>query len=150
MKIPEENIFLLNIGNVLELNENTVKLGESVTAGRVLVDGLGVGDVGSIVLRDRKHLSEDGVVVIALSLDSVSREVVSGPEVITRGFVYVKESEALLTGANDVACDILEQCYLQNIKDWNQIKNRLRDGVSRYINETTGRSPMIIPIILTV
>jgi ribonuclease J len=75
---------------------------------------------------------------------------VSGPEVITRGFVNVKESEALLTGANDVACDILEQCYLQNIKDWNQIKNRLRDGVSRYINETTGRSPMIIPIILTV
>lgn len=150
MGFKKENILIPQNGKVIEFYGGGMKEAGTVPAGRVLVDGLGVGDVGSIVLRDRKHLSEDGVVVIALSLDSVSREVVSGPEVITRGFVYVKESEALLTGANDVACDILEQCYLQNIKDWNQIKNRLRDGVSRYINETTGRSPMIIPIILTV
>ena len=150
MGFKKENILIPQNGKVIEFYGGGMKEAGTVPAGRVLVDGLGVGDVGSIVLRDRKHLSEDGVVVIALSLDSVSREVVSGPEVITRGFVYVKESEALLTGANDVACDILEQCYLQNIKDWNQIKNRLRDGVSRYINETTGRTPMIIPIILTV
>ena len=150
MGFKKENILIPQSGKVIGFYGGTMKEAGTVPAGRVLVDGLGVGDVGSIVLRDRKHLSEDGVVVIALSLDSVSREVVSGPEVITRGFVYVKESEALLTGANDVACDILEQCYIQNIKDWNQIKNRLRDGVSRYINETTGRTPMIIPIILTV
>lgn len=150
MGFKKENILIPQNGKVIEFYGGGMKEAGTVPAGRVLVDGLGVGDVGSIVLRDRKHLSEDGVVVIALSLDSVSREVVSGPEVITRGFVYVKESEALLSGATDVACDILEQCYLQNIKDWNQIKNRLRDGVSRYINETTGRSPMIIPIILTV
>lgn len=150
MGFKKENILIPQNGKVIEFYGGGMKEAGTVPAGRVLVDGLGVGDVGSIVLRDRKHLSEDGVVVIALSLDSVSREVVSGPEVITRGFVYVKESEALLTGANDVACDILEQCYIQGIKDWNQIKNRLRDGVSRYINETTGRTPMIIPIILTV
>lgn len=150
MGFNKQNILIPQNGKVIEFSNGGMKEAGTVPAGRVLVDGLGVGDVGSIVLRDRKHLSEDGVVVIALSLDSVSREVVSGPEVITRGFVYVKESEQLLTGANEVACDILEQCYLQNVKDWNQIKNRLRDGVSRYINETTGRTPMIIPIIMTV
>ena len=146
--IPEKNSFVLSNGQVLELDQNSAKLGGTVQAGKILVDGLGVGDVGSIVLRDRKHLAEDGVVVIALTLDSVSREVVSGPEVITRGFVYVKEAEKLITGANEVSCDILEQCYLQNVRDWNNIKNRLRDGVSKYFSEITGRSPMIIPIIM--
>lgn len=150
MGIDKEHILLPRNGMVIELSENGMKEAGSVTAGRVMVDGLGVGDVGSIVLRDRKHLSEDGVVVIALSMDAVTREVVSGPEVISRGFVYVKESEQLLADATEVACDVLEQCYLANIKDWNNIKNKLRDGVARFISETTGRSPMIIPIILNV
>ena len=148
MGIKKENIIIPNNGGVIEINGNKMREAETVTAGRVFVDGLGVGDVGSIVLRDRKHLSENGVVIIALTMDDVSREVVSGPEVISRGFVYVKESEKLLADANNVACDILEQCYVQNIRDWNNIKNRLRDGVSRYFSETTGRSPMIIPIIM--
>jgi ribonuclease J len=125
-----------------------MKVVETVTAGGIMVDGLGVGDVGNVVLRDRKHLAEDGIIVAALSVDSVTREVLSGPELISRGFVYVKEAEKLLADANNVACDILEQCYIQNIRDWNNIKNRLRDGVSRYFMETTGRSPMIIPIIM--
>ena len=150
MGFKKENILIPQNGKVIEFFGGQMKEAGTVPAGRVLVDGLGVGDVGSIVLRDRKHLSEDGVVILALSIDSVSGEVVSGPEMITRGFVYVKESEALLTGANEVACDILEQCYIQGIKDWNHIKNRLRDGVSKYINETTGRTPMIIPIIMNV
>ena len=148
MGITEDRIMIPKNGGVIEISEDGMKETETVTAGRVMVDGLGVGDVGSIVLRDRKHLAEDGVVVIALTLDSVSREVVSGPEVITRGFVYVKEAEKLITGANEVSCDILEQCYLQNVRDWNNIKNRLRDGVSKYFSEITGRSPMIIPIIM--
>ena len=97
---------------------------------------------------DETRERETFVRLIALTMDDVSREVISGPEVISRGFVYVKEAEKLLTDANDVACDILEQCYMQNIRDWNNIKNRLRDGVSRYFMETTGRSPMIIPIIM--
>ena len=150
MGFKKENILIPQNGKVVEFYGGGMKEVGSVPAGRVLVDGLGVGDVGSIVLRDRKHLAEDGVVILALTLDYATQEVISGPEVITRGFVYVKESEALLTGANDVACDILEQCYIQGIKDWNQIKNRLRDGVSKYINETTGRTPMIIPVIMSV
>ena len=150
MGIAKENIFIPQNGKVIEFVGGEMKENGTVPAGRVLVDGLGVGDVGSIVLRDRKHLAEDGVVIIALSMDSVSREVVSGPEVISRGFVYVKESEELLAGANEIACDILEQCYMQGIKDWGNVKNRLRDGVSKYINETTGRTPMIIPIIMNV
>ncbi len=148
MGVPKENILIPQNGAVIEITPKQMKQSESVTAGRVLVDGLGVGDVGSIVLRDRKHLSEDGVVIIALAMDNITREVVSGPEVISRGFVYVKESEELIKDANEVASDILEQCYIQNIRDWNNIKNRLRDGVSKYFSETTGRSPMIIPIIM--
>lgn len=150
MGFNKQDILIPQNGKVIEFSSKGMKETGTVPAGRVLVDGLGVGDVGSIVLRDRKHLSEDGVVIIALSMDMATREVVSGPEVITRGFVYVKESEALLTGATDVACDVLEQCYIQGIKDWNQVKNRLRDGVSKYINETTGRTPMIIPVIMNV
>ncbi len=148
MGITDDRILIPKNGGVIEIGPDGMKETDTVQAGRIMVDGLGVGDVGSIVLRDRKHLSEDGVVVIALTLDEMSREVVSGPEVITRGFVYVKEAERLISGANEVACDILEQCYLQNVRDWNNIKNRLRDGVSKYFSETTGRSPMIIPIIM--
>lgn len=150
MGIPKENTLIPKNGMVIEVSNAGMKEVGAVTAGRVMVDGLGVGDVGSIVLRDRKHLSEDGVVVIALSMDAVTREVVSGPEVISRGFVYVKESEQLLADATEVACDVLEQCYLSGTKDWNNIKNRLRDGVAKFISERTGRSPMIIPIIMNV
>jgi ribonuclease J len=150
MGVPKENTLIANIGNVIELNTNSMKVTEVVTAGSVLVDGFGVGDVGNVVLRDRKHLAEDGIIVVAISVDSVSREVLSGPEVISRGFVYVKESEKLLDDIRETACDILEKCYITNVRDWSTVKSRVRDGLSRYLHEQTGRSPMILTVVLEV
>ncbi len=148
--IPKENIVIATIGNVIELTNRDIKIVDTVPAGRVLVDGLGVGDVGSIVLRDRKHLADDGIIVITLTMDSVTNEVVAGPEVVSRGFVYVKESEELMNRVNSLACDILEKCYVTGTHDWNGIKIKLRDGVSRFIYERTHRSPMILPIIMEI
>ena len=150
MGIPEKNILITGIGNVIELSKKGMRLTETVPAGRVLVDGLGVGDVGSVVLRDRKHLAEDGVIVVVMTFDGVTREVVAGPDVISRGFVYVKESEELIEEATEAACKAIEYCYLHNIKDWNSIKLRVRDNVSKYIYEQTKRSPMILPIIMEI
>ena len=150
MGIKQENILITNIGSVIELTGKSMKVTETVPSGRILVDGLGVGDVGSIVLRDRKHLSDDGIIVVAVTMDSVTDEVVSGPEVVSRGFVYVKESEQLIEDAAEAACDVLEKCYLANISDRNTIRARLRDGVSRFVYEKTKRSPMILPIILDI
>ena len=127
-----------------------MKVVETVPAGSVLVDGFGVGDVGNVVLRDRKHLAEDGIIVAAFAVDPVTREVLSGPELISRGFVYVKESEQLFIEAREFACDIIEKCYLSNIRDWNTVKARVRDGLSKFLYEQTGRSPMILPVILEV
>ncbi len=150
MGLPKENTLIADIGKVIELKNNSMKVVESVTAGRVLVDGLGVGDVGSVVLRDRKHLAEDGLVVITVTIDSVSGEVVSGPEVISRGFVYVRESEQLFDEVREVACDILERCFERRISDWNSIKVRLRDDTSKFLYEKTKRNPMILPIIMEI
>lgn len=150
MGIPENNILITGIGNVIELTKKSMRLSETVPAGRVLVDGLGVGDVGSVVLRDRKHLAEDGVIIVVMTFDGVTREVVAGPNVISRGFVYVKESEELMEEATESACKAIEYCYLHNIKDWNSIKLRVRDNVSKYIYEQTKRSPMILPIIMEI
>ena len=150
MGISEENILVSVNGGVIEVSENGLICNETVQAGRVLVDGLGVGDVGSIVLRDRKHLSDDGIIVIAVSIDRISREVVSGPDVVSRGFVYVKESEELMNEINELVCDILERCYLGNIRDWNTIKTKIRDGVSKFLFTRTKRSPMILPIIMEI
>ena len=115
-----------------------------------MVDGLGVGDVGSIVLRDRKLLSDDGIIVITIAVDHYTREVISGPDVVTRGFVYVKESEELIREINEQACDILERCYINNIRDWNTVKMRIKDGISRFLFVKTKRSPMILPVIMEV
>ena len=150
MGVPKENTLIASLGNVIELKPDSMKVVDTAQAGSVLVDGFGVGDVGNVVLRDRKHLAEDGIIVVAISVDSVSREVLSGPEVISRGFVYVKESEKLLDDTREVACDILEKCYVTNVRDWNMVKSRVRDGLSRYLYEQTGRSPMILPVILEV
>lgn len=148
--INEENILMANIGEVIELSSKGIKKGETVTAGSVLVDGLGVGDVGAVVLKDRKHLSDHGIIVVAFTMDSVSREVVAGPEIVTRGFVYAKESEELLNQIKEVAEDAIERCYIQNIRDYNTIRSRVRDSVSRYLYENTRRSPMILPIIMDI
>ena len=150
MGIKRENTLIANIGNVIELTKRSIKVAGTVPAGRVLVDGLGVGDVGNIVLRDRKHLAEDGIIVVALTIDSVTNEIVSGPEVVSRGFVYVKENEQLIDDAREIACDILEKCYLSRVRDYGTIKTRLRDGVSRFVYEKTRRSPMVLPIILEI
>ena len=114
------------------------------------MDGLGVGDVGSIVLRDRKLLSDDGIIVVAVSIDSVTREVVSGPDIVSRGFVYVKESEDLMNEINELVCDILERCYINRIKDWSTIKTKIKDGVSKFLFTRTKRSPMVLPLIMEV
>lgn len=148
--VPKENILIASIGNVIELTADHMKVVDTVQAGSILVDGFGVGDVGNVVLRDRKHLAEDGIIVVAVSVDSVTREVISGPELISRGFVYVKESEKLLDDTREAACDILEKCYITNVRDWNLVKSRVRDGLSKYLYEQTGRSPMILPVILEV
>lgn len=150
MGMDDKNILITNIGNTIELNSKQIRLGEVVQSGRVLVDGLGVGDVGNVVLRDRKHLAEDGVIVVVMTMDSVTNEVVSGPEVISRGFVYVRESEELMEEVTEAACKAIEACYLANIHDWNTIKMRVRDSVSKFLYERTRRSPMILPIIMEV
>lgn len=150
MGIPEENILIAGNGSVIEVSEKSLKSTETVTAGRVLVDGLGVGDVGSIVLRDRKHLADDGIIIVAVSIDGVTREVVSGPDVVSRGFVYVKESEELMHDINELVCDILERCYDEGISDWNTIKTRIKERVSRFVSTKTRRAPMILPIIMEV
>ena len=148
--VPEKNILISSIGRVIELTSDSMKVVESVPAGGIMVDGFGVGDVGNVVLRDRKHLAEDGIIVVALSVDSVTKEVLSGPELISRGFVYVKESEEMFDEAREIACDILEKCYVTGLHDWSAVKARVRDGLSRHLYEQTGRSPMILPIILEI
>ena len=150
MGIPYENILIANNGDVIEISQKGLSSKETVPAGRILVDGLGVGDVGSIVLRDRKLLSDDGIIVIAVSIDRATREVVSGPDIVSRGFVYVKESEDLMNEINEQVCDILERCYINNIRDLNTIKTRIKDGVSKDLFSKTKRSPMILPVIMVV
>ena len=148
--IPPENTLVATNGSVISVSEKGIKCNETVTAGRVFVDGLGVGDVGSIVLRDRKLLSDDGIIVVAVSIDSVTREVVSGPDIVSRGFVYVKESEDLMNEINELVCDILERCYINRIKDWSTIKTKIKDGVAKFLFTRTKRSPMVLPLIMEV
>ena len=150
MGVDYKNVVIGANGNVIELSNAGIKCTETVTAGRVLVDGLGVGDVGSIVLRDRKHLSEDGIIVVTVAIDSFTREVVSGPDIVSRGFVYVKESDELMQALDNVVCNALENCYVLGIKDWNTIKTRIKDSVSKFLYNKTHRSPMVLPVIMEV
>jgi len=146
--IAEENIIISDLGKVIEFNSNGVKHTETVEAGKVLVDGLGVGDVGSIVLRDRKHLAEDGLIIIAAAIDTVSGRLISGPDIISRGFVYVRESEELMDGAREVAKIAIEKNIGPHGVDWPSIKSSVRDALSSYIFQKTRRHPMILPIII--
>ena len=148
--IPNENIFMMVNGKTLELTSNTAKFGATVPSGKILVDGLGVGDVGSIVLRDRQHLSQDGLIIIVLTMDSKTGEVISGPDVISRGFVYVRESENLMDEVKTVVKDIIVDCEEAGTTDWATIKGNLRDGLRDYIFKKTKRNPMILPIIMDV
>lgn len=150
MGIPEKNIFKLEDGEVLEINDNTAKVAGRVSAGDVLVDGLGVGDVGKVVLRDRNLLSQDGIVMVVLSIERNSGEILAGPEVISRGFVYVKESEELLEEARKKARDVLERVQKEGIPDTLSLKDSLKAGIVKFLYERTGRRPMIVPVIMEV
>ena len=150
MGIPAKNIVMMENGRVVELDENEIKLNGMVPNGRVLVDGLGVGDVGNIVLRDRQHLSQDGLIVIVLTMDSSTGEVVAGPDVISRGFVYVRESENLMDDVKNVVRHEIRKCEEKGIRDWATIKSTVRENLRDYIFSKTKRNPMIIPIIMEV
>ena len=150
MGIPPENIFLMKNGRVLEVSEGEARLAGAVPSGKILVDGLGVGDVGNIVLRDRQHLSQDGLIIIVMTMDGSSGEIVSGPDVISRGFVYVRESENLM---EDVKREIREEVRKfeeKNVTDWSTIKATLKDNLREYIFQKTKRNPMILPIIMEI
>lgn len=144
------NIHILENGQVFEFDRHSAKVVDHVPAGRVLVDGLGVGDVGNIVLRDRRHLAQEGLITIIMIFDSQSGLLVSGPDIISRGFVYVKESGDLMDQAKSVALRVVENCQHRRIKDWQLIKTQVRDAVSKYIFDTTKRNPMILPVIMDV
>ncbi|MGN1201737.1 MAG: ribonuclease J, partial [Eubacterium sp.] len=150
MGIKQENIYLGNIGDRIELSEDCLKVVDSVPAGEIYVDGIGVGDVGNIVLNDRKHLSKDGIIIVVATIDSESGAVVSGPDIVSRGFVYVKENEALMNSARDLACRVIDESYDSRYHDWNSVKTRLRDELSKMMYEKTKRSPMILPILMEI
>ena len=150
MGMAKENIFIGDIGNVLELHEDHMKQLADVPAGSVMVDGLGVGDVGSIVLRDRKHLAEDGLIVAVCSIESGTGHVVSGPDIVSRGFVYVRESEALMDEARKLVYNTLEACAENKVRDWSGLKQSIKDELSRFLYQKTKRNPMILPIIMEV
>ncbi len=149
MGIPEENIMLMKNGRVLEINEKEAKFTNFVQVGKVFVDGLGVGDVGNIVLRDRQHLSQDGLIIVVLTMDSYGN-VVAGPDIISRGFVYVRESENLMDEVKSIVNVELMSCVDNHITDWATIKSSIRDALKDYIFQTTKRNPMILPIIMEI
>ena len=150
MGMDKDNIFLLTNGKVLEMNEYGAKITGTVPSGRVLVDGLGVGDVGNIVLRDRQHLAQDGLIIIVLTMDSQTGEVVAGPDIISRGFVYVRESETLMDDIKSVVRHEIAKCEERNVRDWSTIKSTVKENLRDYLSIKTKRNPMIIPIIMEV
>lgn len=150
MGMPDSRIYIGDIGDVLELSENGMKQVGTVPAGRVLVDGLGVGDVGSVVLRDRKHLGEDGLIVVVCTISRETGHVVAGPDVVSRGFVYVRESEPLLDDARALVNRILNECADNGVREWGTLKTKAKDALSRLLYDRTRRSPMILPIIMEV
>ena len=150
MGYDKEHIIMMQNGRILEINEDGAELTGTVPSGRVLVDGLGVGDVGNIVLRDRQHLSQDGLIVIVLTMDSNTGEVIAGPDVISRGFVYVRESENLMDDVKSVVRHEIAKCEEKGIRDWSTIKSTVRENLRDYVFAKTKRNPMIIPIIMEV
>ena len=147
MGMNPKNIFIGEIGSVFELTAKSCKLKGTVTAGKVFVDGTGVGDVGSVVLRDRKHLAEDGMIVVCVNLSAEDGSIITGPDIITRGFIYVKESEQLMEALQNVASEAIERCQRKNIRDWSAIKSTIKNDLSGYLYKSTKRNPMILPVI---
>ena len=147
MGMNPKNIFIGEIGSVFELTAKSCKLKGTVTAGKVFVDGTGVGDVGSVVLRDRKHLAEDGMIVVCVNLSAEDGSIITGPDIITRGFIYVKESEQLMEALQNVASEAIERCQRKGIRDWSAIKSTIKNDLSGYLYKSTKRNPMILPVI---
>ncbi|MDX8362196.1 ribonuclease J [Cytobacillus sp. IB215316] len=148
--VKSENVLIVDNGDVVEFNNGKVSTGEKVPAANILIDGLGVGDVGHIVLRDRKLLSKDGILIVVVTLDKVKKQIASGPEIITRGFVYVRESESLIEQACEIVNKIIAQCVKGYIIEWNSIKISIRDALNEFLFQQTKRRPMILPIIMEV
>ena len=146
--IPEKNSFVLSNGQVLELDSKTAKIAGTVPAGKILVDGLGVGDVGNIVLRDRQHLAEDGIMIVVLTLEKYSNQLLAGPDIVSRGFVYVRESEDLMGQAKSVVEDAIDSCLDRRISDWGKMKGVIKDSLGDFLWKRTKRKPMILPIIM--
>ncbi len=150
MGVPPKNVVISDLGKVIEVGARSIKLAGVVPSGKIFVDGTGVGDVGSVVLRDRKHLAQDGMLVVVVSLSSYDGSLVSGPDIITRGFVYVKEADELMQEMKDVALDAIEYCGSRRIKDWAGIKGAMKTRLSDYLYKKTKRSPMVLPVIMEV
>lgn len=148
--MPEGNVLIPENGGVIEVTRNNIRRNGTVNSGQVFVDGLGVGDVGNIVLRDRKHLSQDGILTVVVTLSKENNSIIAGPDIISRGFVYVRESEGLMDGAKDIVRDVLRECEEKNITDWASLKSKVRDELRSYLYEKTKRKPMILPIIMEI
>ncbi len=150
MGMAAKNICIAELGSVIEISGKTCKLNGTVPAGQVFVDGTGVGDVGSVVLRDRKHLAEDGMIVVCVNISAQDGSVITGPDIITRGFIYVKESEELMDSLREVAMEAIERCQRKRIRDWNTIKTAIKNDLSGYLYKHTKRNPMILPVIMEI
>ncbi len=150
MGTPAKNIRVAEIGNVIELSARTCKINGTVTAGKVFVDGTGVGDVGSVVLRDRKHLAQDGMLVVCVNISAQDGSIITGPDIITRGFIYVKESEELMEELRSVAMEAIDRCQRKRVRDWTTIKTAIKNDLSGYLYRTTKRNPMILPVIMEI
>ena len=148
--VPKSNILIAEIGDVIEVTRNSIKKSGSVISGQIFVDGLGVGDVGNIVIRDRKHLSQDGILTVVVTLSKENKAIIAGPDIISRGFVYVRESEKLMDEARDIVRNVFAKCEEQKITDWSTLKSTVRDELRSFLYEKTKRKPMILPIIMEI
>jgi len=148
MGMPRENIILPETGQVIEMNQNSLSISGVVPTGTVLIDGLGIGDVGNVVLRDRKHLSQEGLIIVAMAFDRTNGMLASGPDIISRGFVYVRENEDIIEGAREVVRKIIDSYEQIDGSDWPAIRNRIKDDLRRYFNDKIKRNPMILPVIV--
>ena len=148
MGIPKENVILMRSGDVIEIGDEGYRVADHVQAGSILVDGLGIGDVGNIVLRDRQNLAQNGIIIVVLTLEKYSNQLLAGPDIVSRGFVYVRESEDLMEEAQRIVDEAVQGCLEKHVSDWGKIKNVIKDSLSDFLWKRTKRSPMILPIIM--
>ena len=150
MGIPKENVILMRSGDVIEIGDEGYRVADHVQAGGILVDGLGIGDAGNIVLRDRQNLAQNGIIIVVLTLEKYSNQLLAGPDIVSRGFVYVRESEDLMEEAQRIVDEAVQGCLEKHVSDWGKIKNIIRDSLSDFLWKKMKRNPMILPIIMEV